>query len=137
MAQICLYIVFVFVCTQKEEKQKEPPQPKKQEKDFTKWNTNDLIYWLKGLDSNYEKYCKRIKEDDIDGGDLVHIEDKKDLKEWDVKKPAHRDNIWNNIQKLIKNKNKLSSKNDIQEKKMEQKEQDLDQNDDFKVCTLY
>ena len=70
--------------------------------DFSTWNNNDLINWLKSLDSRYSKYCAKITELDIDGEDLEYLKDEDQLEKWGIHKPSHKNKIWNNIKLLIK-----------------------------------
>ena len=55
------------------------------------------------MDSKYSIYCKKIAEINIDGEDLKYIENKNELQQWGIQKPAHKSKIWKEIQALISN----------------------------------
>ena len=80
------------------------------------------------MDSKYSIYCKKIAEINIDGEDLKYIENKNELQQWGIQKPAHKSKIWKEIQALISNENKSSNNNGIDEKQPDP------QNDSVKVC---
>ena len=87
---------------------------KVKQSDHTLWTTTDIAKWIVGLDqSRYNKYydilLQNMKNEGIDGFCLGYL-DKTDLHKFGITQFKDKRDVYNNIQKLVQNKNVKNNK---------------------------
>ena len=76
----------------------------KYEKNYIKWDYNDIIHWIISIDDKFKKYLNKLKiqmkQENITGKELCYV-NKNDLQRFGITQFSDKVKIMQHIQQLV------------------------------------